>query len=290
MSKQVFVVGGAAVDITGRPDTICRLRDSNLGVVRIAPGGVGKNIAKRLTAYEDVQVELVTAIGKGYHAQMIQNDCEKNNVKLTHTLAFDEHTGTFLCVLDEDGDLQVGISDMKVLEHITPQYCKSLLKTLNAADIVVLDSNLTPETLDYLTNNVTAPIFYDPVSCAKATRIGGNIGKCYAIKPNRYEATFLAGKSCDTVRGVYRASDWFLEQGVQRVFISLGPEGVFWADANGNGVLSSECDEVVDTTGAGDAMSAAIVHGCLTGLSTEDCAKAGNAASAKVCKLPREAS
>ncbi len=282
MKKSVYVVGGAAVDITGRPDTICRLRDSNLGVVRISPGGVGKNIARRLPAHH-IAVELVTAIGKGYHAQMIREDCRQHGVALSHTLTLDEHTGTFLCVLDEDGDLQVGISDMKILEHITPEYCKTLLPQLNAADMVVLDGNLLPETLAYLAQNVNAPIFYDPVSCAKATRIGGHIGKCYAIKPNRYEATFLSGKSCDTVRGVYRAADWFLERGVARVFISLGPEGVFWADKSGNGVIPSECVQVVDTTGAGDAMSAAIINGCLAKLSAEDCARAGNAASAAIC-------
>lgn len=282
MKHSVMIIGGAAVDITGRPDTICRLRDSNLGVVRISPGGVGKNIAKRLRQY-DVDVELVTAVGKGYHAQMIREDCAQCGVSLTYTLTRDEHTGTFLCVLDEDGDLQVGISDMKILDHITPAYCEALLPQMNASSMVVLDSNLMPETLAYLAQNVTSPIFYDPVSCAKATRIGKYIGKCFAIKPNRYEATFLSGKSCDTVRGVYRASDWFLEQGVQRVFISLGPEGVFWADAGGNGVLPSVCETIVDTTGAGDAMSAAIIAACLDARATEDCAKAGNEASALVC-------
>ena len=40
---------------------------------------------------------------------------------------------------------------------------------------------------------------------------------------------------------------------------------------------------MVDTTGAGDAMCAAIVHGYLAGLTTEECALAGNRASAQLC-------
>ena len=49
--KQVFVIGGAALDITGFPKDICRLRDSNLGSVRIAVGGVGRNVASHLVPY-----------------------------------------------------------------------------------------------------------------------------------------------------------------------------------------------------------------------------------------------
>ena len=49
--KRVCIVGGAALDITGLPDGICRLRDSNLGTVRLQVGGVGRNIGCRLKRY-----------------------------------------------------------------------------------------------------------------------------------------------------------------------------------------------------------------------------------------------
>ncbi len=282
--KRVCIIGGAAVDITGRPDNLCRLRDSNLGRVTLSAGGVGHNVAKRLTAY-DIQTELITAMGVGFHAQMIRDDCAKYGVGLTHALACkDAHTAVFLCILDDDGDLLSGISDMTVMQRLTPAYLAPLLKEINESDMVVLDGNLEPETLDYLTHSLTVPIFFDPVSCAKAARIGQNIGRCFAIKPNRFEAGFLSGKSCDTIRGVYRASDWFLEQGVQRVFISLSNEGVFWADKDGCGVLPAACQSAVNTTGAGDAMCGAIIHGCLNGLSSEQCAIEGNLAGARVCE------
>ncbi len=277
----IFVIGGAAVDISGRPETICRLRDSNIGHMRLRAGGVAENIAKRLTEYR-YSVELVTALGRGYHARLIREDCARANVSLTHTITCSAHTATYLSILDEDGDLLVAISDMSILENLTSEYLSSLLTTINASPIVVIDGNLPPETLAFLCENVTAPLFYDPVSCTKAKRIGGNIGKCYAIKPNRFEAGFLSGKSCDTIRGVYRAADWFIDQGVKRVFISLGAEGVFWADELGCGVLPALCEKPPETFGLGDAMCAAIVDGCARGLSTEACAAQGNDACAKV--------
>jgi pseudouridine kinase len=285
--ETVFIVGGAAIDITGKPESICRERDSNLGRVGIRVGGVGHNIAMRLAAL-GYHAELVTAIGSGFHAGMVRESCRKANVSLDHAYVGTEHTGTFISVFDEDGDMLVGISDMSVLDHLTPSYLSARLSLINASRMCVIDGNLSPESLAYLCANVTVPLFFDPVSCAKAKRIGGNIGKCFAIKPNRFEAGFLSGKSCDTIRGIYRASDWFLEQGVGRVFISLGEEGVYWADADGCGVIPAQAQGQSNTSGAGDAMGAAIIDGCVRGLSTEECASLGNAAGATVFMQEQE--
>ena len=272
--ETIFIVGGAAIDITGRPESICRERDSNLGKVGIRVGGVGLNIAERLSAL-GYHAELVTAIGSGFHAGMVRESCRKANVSLAYTFVGTEHTGVYIGVFDEDGDMLVGISDMSVLDHLSPEYLSTLLEQINASRMCVIDGNLSPESLAYLCQNVTSPLFYDPVSCSKADRIGDHIGSCYAIKPNRFEASFLSGKSCDTLRGIYRASDWFLEQGVKRVFIDLTEEGVFWADEQGCGVVPAQSRSSADTARIGDAMGAAMVHGCVTGLSTEACASLG---------------
>lgn len=280
--KRVFVIGAAALDITGAPQSVSRLRDSNIGRIRLAVGGVGKNIARSLTRY-DMDVSLVTAIGSDFWADMIETDCKKWGIDLSHALRCEGASGTYLSVLDEDGDLLVGVNDMQALNALTPAALSPLLPALNRADMCVLDANLPAETLAYLTNSLTSPIFYEPVSCAKAKRIGDKLGKCFAIKPNRFEAAELSGRSCDTARGIYRAGEWFLNQGVQRVFISLAAEGVYWADPNGCGLIPAESVRVVDTTGAGDAMCAAIIDGCINGLSAAECAIYGNHMSALAC-------
>jgi len=280
--KQVCIIGGAALDITGLPERICRLRDSNLGTVRMQVGGVGYNIAWRLARYA-VRPELITVLGNDFHASMIENTCKQHGISLRNSLRMDAPSPAFLGILDEERDLLTGISDMGLMECLTPEVLQPKLDQINAMEAVVLDANLPEETLAFLTHEVTAPLYYEPVSCAKAKRIGNNIGKCYAIKPNRYEAALLTGYSCDSVRGVYRAAEWFLRAGVQRVFISLGADGVVWADRDGCGHIEAEPIIAVDTSGAGEGMCAAVIHGCLSGLTTEECARAGNRASAQIC-------
>lgn len=279
--ETICIVGGAAIDITGKPDSICRERDSNIGSVRIRVGGAGHNIAKRLAAL-GYRAELITAIGSGFHAGMVRESCRQANVSLRHAYVGSEHTGIYIGVFDEDGDMLVGVSDMGVLDRLTPEYLAPLLPEINGSRMCVIDGNLSPEALDFLCSRVTAPLFYDPVSCAKAERIGGNVGRCFAILPNRFEAGFLSGKSCDTVRGVYRASDWFLEQGVKRVFVSLGEEGLYWADAQDCGVIPASGAVISETPGGSDAISAAVVDGCMRGLGTEECARLGVEAVAPV--------
>lgn len=280
--KQVFVIGGAAVDITGAPQQVCRMRDSNIGRVTLRAGGVGLNIATHLSEYA-IRVELITALGREHRSKLIADDCARHNVSLAHTLLCDEPCASYMCTLDAEGDMLIGISDMEIMNRLTPAVFEPLLPIIDQGDMAVLDANLPPDTLVYLCNNLHIPIFYDPVSSAKAQRIGDCLSKCYAVKPNRFEAAILSGCSCDTLKGVYRAAEWFLNKGVQRVFISLSEEGVYWADADGCGHFPSEAHNVTDASGAGDAMSAAIVSGCVHGDSTETCAKDGNTAGSRFC-------
>ena len=103
MKKRVFVIGGAALDITGIPKSICRLRDSNPGTVRLAVGGVARNVAAHLAPYGP-EVQLVTALGNDVRAAVIEGDCAERGIHLDHTLHLEAATAAFLCLLDEDLD------------------------------------------------------------------------------------------------------------------------------------------------------------------------------------------
>ena len=77
-----------------------------------------------------------------------------------------------------------------------------------------------------------------------------------------------------------------MQQGVQQVFISLGSDGIVYANHDVCGHINAETLAVVDTSGAGDVMSAAIVSAMLDGHDTADCAAIGNHASGIYCAAP----
>ena len=124
------------------------------------------------------------------------------------------------------------------------------------------------------------PVFADPVSTAKAVKLRSVLGRLHTLKPNRLEAELLSGVPITDETSLHRAADALLETGLQRVFISLGADGVLAADHTGHLLLPVLPARMTNTTGCGDAFMAAITWAYLRGLSLEDTARAGLAASA----------
>ena len=280
--SNVFVIGGAALETCGFPTDICRMRDSNPGYVRSYVGGVGRNVAKYLVRLGE-EVQFITAIGNDATGNVIKSNCEDHRIHLDYTLFDSGNSATILGIYDEDYDLLTGICEMSIMKKLTPAYFEPLLSSVNASDFCVIDSNISSESIDYLACNLKTKLYYEPVSIGKARNIVNSIHQCYAIKANRFEAALISGCSCDTVKGVYRAAEWFLNEGVEKVLITLGPEGVVYADRDSFGQIEGEPVRVKDSRGAGDCMSAAIIHAMLGGKSLEECARQGNHAGAQYC-------
>ena len=81
----VVVVGGANMDIAGRATGKLVPRDSNLGTVRLMPGGVGRNIAHNL-ALLGVDVHLVTCFGQDAQADALVESCTEAGIEAARRL------------------------------------------------------------------------------------------------------------------------------------------------------------------------------------------------------------
>ncbi len=275
----VTVVGAVNVDISGTPDTAFLPGDSNPGHVRVTLGGVGRNIAENLCRLGH-QVSMITAIGEDANAAQVRQGCREAGIDLTHSLTVpDGRTSTYLCLNDEHGEIVGAVSDMAIYEALTPAFLQTRLEVLNRSRLVVVDGNLSAETLAFLGRNVTAPLFADPVSVKKAGRMAGMLRAATAIKPNRPEASLLTGVSIQSHQDLPRAAEAFFRMGVRNVFISLGGEGVYFDDGTDRGILPVMPGPILNTNGCGDAFLAGAADGYLRGLSLRECARRGLAAS-----------
>ena len=178
------------------------------------------------------------------------------------------------------------INQMQAVETLSPERLAPLLPVCNSAPLVVLDANLPENTLSYLADVITAPLFVDPVSAHKARRVLPILPRLHAIKPNRLEAECMTGIDCSTEAGVRKAADFFLSQGVRHVYISLSSDGAYYAGDAQQGMLPPALPadaSIQDTTGAGDAMTAGLIWAELKGLPIERCALSGlHAAAARI--------
>lgn len=264
MGDYIAVVGGMNVDIGGRPGRRLVLKDSNPGRVSIRPGGVGRNIAHDLRLL-GMEVRMLSAVGDDEHGALLLRSCAACGIDTSLCLrAEGESSSTYLYITDEHGDMQLAVADMDVTARITPAVIAARLDALNAARAVVVDANLEAETLEYLAAHVTAPLYADPVSTGKAGRMRRILPRLACIKPNALEAEALTGEAEPE-----KAARALLTAGVRRVFLSLGAQGMLAAE--GEKLISLPCEQarVLNTTGAGDAVTAALVWAGVRGLDLE---------------------
>ena len=277
--KRVAVVGGVNVDICGHSSGKILLRDSNLGSVTLECGGVGRNIAHDLRLL-GLEVSLVAAIGGDSNARLITDSCEALGIDLSLALfAPDRSCSTYLYVTDDRGDMLVGINDMSITSLITPEYLLSVMDALNGFDAVVIDANLDRAAVDTLAAHCTVPMYADPVSVAKCHALDGILPKLRAIKPNEYEAEALTGE-----RDMEKAAEELISAGVEKVFISAGSSGMYAAEKGMSVQMPRVKANVVNTTGAGDSATAAIVYADLHGMSLEQTVSLAQRAGALTCE------
>ena len=277
--KRIAVIGGMNMDIGGRAAGTLQMRDSNPGVVSLRPGGVGRNIAQNLRLL-GAEVSLVSAVGDDAFGRELQASCEALGLDLSMTLRRPrERSSTYLYVTDDGGDMLLAVSDMDIVDRITPEALTPLLDRLNGFDAVVLDANLSQAALNFLSEKLTVPLYADPVSTAKAEKLLPILPRLRALKPNALEARHLTGE-----KEALRCAHALLNRGVKRVLLSLGAEGMLAAEGERVLRLPRQKITVVNTTGAGDAATAAMVWADLQGLDLETTARFSQTAGALTCQ------
>ncbi len=269
---RILAAGGVNLDILGQPAADLKLRDSNPGTVRMRAGGVCHNIALELSR-RGHEVHLLTCLGKDPAAAMLERFCAGEGIDLSSSLRTDAPTGVYLCVHERTGDMLCAVNDMQAMDALTPEKILSCLDALPPGDLMVLDCNLREDTLLAAAERMSGvlPLFLDPVSTFKAHRCKRILPLLAALKPNRMEAEALTGfpDPADSARAL-------VEMGVSRVFVSLGPEGVYYADRSVSGLCPAvPLKNGTPLTGAGDALCGGIIHALLEGRDTAGCARTG---------------
>lgn len=278
---EITVVGGINIDIEGSPFEKLKYQDSNPGKVHMAFGGVGRNITENIARLGG-NVAMLSVIGDDQMGLAAKAELESLGVDTSCIKVLEgENTAMYLSILDDRKDMELALCDMDIIEAITPEVLKSHEEFLKSSRMVALDGNLSERLMEFATDMLEGvPLFYDPVSAAKAVKAKRFIGRFHSVKPNIMEAEILTGMTISDEEGVRKAGQWFIDQGVKRVFITLNKDGVYYRDENGDGFIRPAKDlKVVSATGAGDSFSATIMLGFVQGRTAEETARMGMAAS-----------
>ena len=268
----VVVVGGANVDIKARSTAALVGATSNPGTVVRMPGGVGRNVAENLARLGS-RVALVSTVGSDPDGDWLLEETAAAGVDVSSVLR-GGRTGRYVALLDANGELVAGVSDMAATDALGPEVLDHDL--LRSADLVVVDGNLPATTVDAVLA-LGVRVVIDPVSVAKARRILpllSGIRPVCAITPNEDELAALG-----SVEELHA-------RGVEVVWVRRGAAGSLLSTADGVVELEAPAAAPVDVTGAGDAMLAAFCHRLMEGATLADAAAYGHEAAAVTVASP----
>ncbi|MEO7269255.1 MAG: PfkB family carbohydrate kinase [Knoellia sp.] len=283
----VVVVGGAVMDVKARSSAPLDPATSNPGEVDTDPGGVGRNIAENL-ARLGTPTHLVAAVGSDSFGEALLAHTRGAGVQLDHVVAGSRPTGTYLAVLDHDGDLSVAVSDMSATDALTVADIEPARSLIQNCDLLVVDGNIPIEVATWLCDiarSADVPVVIEPVSVVKAGRLRPLLAPerpILAVTPNIAELAALVDHDvADTIPEITRATTELHALGVRHVWVRRGARGSLLSSAPDVVAADADADadtgasrptvttntavsaDVVDVTGAGDSMTAGFVHALL---------------------------
>ena len=282
-SQPVLVIGAAGLDIKGRAAGPLLPGTSNAGRVRRSLGGVARNVAENL-ARLDVNVTLLTAVGDDAAGRQIMEQAAGCGVDTSPSIVVaGGRTGAYLAILDDSGNLSVAIDDLSIVEAITPRYLNDRRRLFAEASMLVSDANLTPDTLATIFNLAARnnlPVCADPTSTLRADRLCPYLKQLHLIAPNVAEAAVLTdGEPARTQDQALGAARQLVSLGVDFAILTLADQGSAYATSNESGLVPAMHVDIVDASGAGDALTSATIFAVLNDIPTDEAVRLGVAAA-----------
>jgi pseudouridine kinase len=279
----VLVIGAAGLDLKVRPRAAAaQPARSNPSQIRWGWGGVARNIAENLVRL-GADVHLITAVGDDWWGHALLSQLGELGINTEDSVMSAERpTASYVALYDRQKRLQVAYDDMSIMQEITPGHLNRLRRVVRMADMVCIDANLSPRTLKTLfrlTAQYDVPVCADPTAALLAHRLVPYLPAIAAITPDCDEAATLLGRPVDDEVAVNTAARGLVQAGVGLAILTLGAEGLHYATSEESGRIPAFAVDVVDPTGAGDALTAAVAYGLLEGMSPEEAVRLGMAAA-----------
>lgn len=288
----VLVVGAAGLDVKAMPYAKHLLEDTSTpGRIRNSVGGVARNIAENL-ARLDTPTLLLSVVGDDQPGQRVLQQTRASGVDVSHVQIVEQaRTGTWMGLINSDGGLRLAVDDYAIMEHLTPRYLYDRRKLFAQASMVVIDANLSGpamQSLFKLTARYQLRVCADPTSASLAERLCEYLGQLYMVTPNMREAAALCGfdvKVSDRDTAL-RAARHLVATGAPIAVVTMGAAGLVYATGDRSGYIPALSTEVVDSTGAGDAFSAAVIFGILNEIPLDEAMRLGVSAAALTLRSP----
>ncbi|WP_427763015.1 ribokinase [Streptomyces sp. DSM 41931] len=260
----LLVVGSANADLVigveRRPGAGETVLGSDLAV---HPGGKGANqavAAARLGA----RTALLARVGDDEHGRLLLDSLREAGADTVGVLVGGAPTGVALITVDPSGDNSIVVSP-GANGRLTPSDVRAAASLFHASRVVSTQLEIPLETVMAVVRSL-APDSRFVLNPSPPQPLPSEVlAACDPLIVNEHEAKVILGDSAGVSD---EPEDWarlLLAKGPRSVVVTLGGEGALVASSAGVARVPSVKVEAVDTTGAGDAFTAALAWRLGTG-------------------------
>lgn len=273
LKKEEYVtcIGGANLDYTFRLEGTMILGTSNPVNSLTSYGGVIRNVADNLTRLNH-SVSLMTVLGDDRAGDELLEYSKKTMEVFACDKLKNESTGGYYAVIGSDGNMNVGFADMSINKHMNRNWILEHKRHLNLSSWLIADMNIMKDAIEALIEykrSLDKKLAIIGVSGPKMKHLPEDLSGLDLLICNLDESqSYFNTTETDTMKLI----QMWISKGLKHVVITQGKQGAIYYD--GNKIKHQQAyivpdDLVVDVTGAGDAFSAAVLHGLINGESLE---------------------
>ena len=225
----------------------------------VGPGGKGSNqaiAAARLNG----EVNFITKVGNDSHADMALSLYKEAGVNVDCIIQDPNlSTGVAGIMIDEKGNNAINVF-AGAAAHLQNEDIEKNMEVMKKSKIFLTQMETPDSTTMYALKKAKDNDCLTILNPAPARKINENDFQLLDFfTPNETEAEFYLDKKIETNEDIKNAAKEFLNRGVKNIIITLGEKGIYFANKNEEYFVDALKlkNEVVDTTGAGDAFNGA---------------------------------
>ncbi|XP_045489288.1 pseudouridine-metabolizing bifunctional protein C1861.05 [Pieris rapae] len=289
----VLVIGGANVDRTYRITEEKIQLDGSTHACKTEQcgGGVGRNIAEALWKLSGGRAKLLTAVGDDADGHFLHSIAP--GLILDGCFTKESSTATYAAIFDKKGECAIGLGDMEVHSHITPELVNKHIEILKKAPLIVIDGNIPQNTMDHvldLSQKYQKKVFFEPTDRRKSIKPFLNHQNITFATPNLLELKEIANylnphfenDIICTENDIIKLSKVVLKY-VKILIITMGAKGVMvvkYKDSVSEEIHlkfypTKGLKTIENVSGAGDCFASGFIYGMLNDNPEETCVSIG---------------
>ncbi|MDU9028773.1 ribokinase [Pseudomonas mediterranea] len=281
MSAKVVVIGSLNMDLVTRAPRLPRGGETLIGEsFSTIAGGKGANqavAAARLGA----QVSMVGCVGSDAYGQELRGALLAEGIDCQAVSVVEGASGVALIVVDDNSQNAIVIV-AGANGALTPEVLDGFDKVLQGADVIICQLEVPDATVGHALKRgreLGKIVILNPAPASRALPADWYACVDYLI-PNESEAAMLSGLAVDSLETAEAAAAQLIAAGAGKVVVTLGAQGLMFANGSSFEHFPAPRVKAVDTTAAGDTFVGGFAAALANGKSEVDAIRFGQVAAA----------